>query len=285
MPQHIQAILWMVGTLISLSLMGLAARELSEVYSTVQILFARNVVGFAVVLVIMLRAGVGIAQTQRVVFHGLRNLFHITAVGCWFYGIALLPLAEVFVLESTLPIWAVLLAAPFLGERFTAARVVAVALGFTGILIILRPGIAIIDPAAVIVLLAAILFAAANVSTKALTRTEGPLTILFWMFLLQLIASAIVGVHGIFLPEPIYWLWIVAVGLTGIAAHYCTARSLSLADASLVLPMHYLRVPLIAWLGWLIYDETPEIWLWVGAAVIFAGTMVNVRGERIQRNH
>ena len=279
MPQHIQAILWMVGTLISLSLMGLAARELSEVYSTVQILFARNAVGFAVVLAIMLRAGVGIARTQRVGFHALRNLFHITAVGCWFYGISQLPLAEVFVLESTLPIWAVVLAAPFLGERFTAARIVAVVLGFAGILIILRPGIAIIDPVALIVLLAAFLFAAANVSTKALTRTEGPLTILFWMFLLQLIASAIVGAHGIFLPEPVYWLWIAAIGLTGIAAHYCTARSLSLADASLVLPMHYLRVPLIAWLGWLIYGETAEIWLWVGAVVIFAGTMVNVRGE------
>ncbi len=280
MPQHIQALLWMMGTLISLSLMGLAARELSEVYSTVQILFARNAVGFLVVLAIMLRAGAGIARTRRVGFHALRNLFHITAVGCWFYGIARLPLAEVFVLESTLPIWVVVLAAPFLGERFTAARVIAVVLGFTGILTILRPGIAIIDPVALIVLLAAILFAAANVATKALTRTEGPLTILFWMFLQQLIAGATVGAHEIFLPEPVYWLWIVAVGFTGIAAHYCTARSLSLADATLVLPMHYLRVPLIAWLGWLIYDETVDLWLWIGAAVIFTGTMITVRGER-----
>ena len=125
------------------------------------------------------------------------------------------------------------------------------------------------------------LFGGANVFTKALTRTEGAMTILFWMFFLQLLmAGAAVSTSGIYLPHGHYWLWVVAIGLTGLAAHYCTVRSLSLADAGLVTPFHYLRVPLIAWLGWLIYDETVDIWLWIGAAVIFAGTMVNVRGER-----
>jgi drug/metabolite transporter (DMT)-like permease len=280
LPQYLRAVLWMFGALISLSLMGLAARELSEVYDTLQILFVRNVVGFAVILLIMLRTGSGIARTRRVGMHGMRNLCHITAVGCWFYGIALLPLAEVFVLESTLPIWVVVLAVPFLGERLTRPRIAAVALGFAGILIILRPGITIIEPAALIVLLGAVLFGGANVFTKALTHTEGPMTILFWMFFLQLPASALAGAHGIFLPPAAFWPWIVAVGLTGIAAHYCMARSLSLADAVLVTPLHYLRVPLIAWLGWLIYDETVDLWLWIGAAVIFAGTMITVRGGR-----
>jgi drug/metabolite transporter (DMT)-like permease len=280
-PQHLRAVLWMFGALIALSLMGLAVRELSDIYNTVQILFVRNVVGFAVILVIMLRLGTGIVRTQRIVMHGLRNLCHISAVGCWFFGIAVLPLAEVFVLESTLPIWVVIMAVPFLRERFTSYRLVAIALGFIGILVILRPGVAIIDPAALIVLFGAALFGVANVFTKALTRTEGPMTILFWLFLLQLlIASAAVSPFGVFLPHGHYWLWVVAIGFTGLAAQYCTARSLSLADAGLVTPLHYLRVPLIAWLGWLIYDETVDIWLWAGAMIIFAGTMVNVRGEK-----
>lgn len=270
----------MCGTLVSLSLMALAARELSAVYDTLQILLARNIVSFLVILIVMMHQGVGIVRTRRVGMHTLRNAFHVTAVGCWFYGIAVLPMAEVFVLESTLPIWVVVLAAPFLGERFTLPRLAAVALGFTGIVVILRPGIAIIDPAALIVLAGAVGFAAANVATKALTRTETPLTILFWMFLLQLAASAVATAHDIFLPPPDMWVWAVGVGLTGIAAHYCTARSLTLADAGLVIPLHYLRVPLIAWLGWLFYDETVEIWLWVGAAIIFAGTMITVRGDR-----
>ena len=178
-PQHLRAVLWMFGALIALSLMGLAVRELSDIYNTVQILFVRNVVGFAVILVIMLRLGTGIVRTQRIVMHGLRNLCHISAVGCWFFGIAVLPLAEVFVLESTLPIWVVIMAVPFLRERFTSYRLVAIALGFIGILVILRPGVAIIDPAALIVLFGAALFGVANVFTKALTRTEGPMTILF----------------------------------------------------------------------------------------------------------
>jgi drug/metabolite transporter (DMT)-like permease len=179
LSHHFQAVLWMCGTLISLSLMGLAARELSVVYDTGQILLARNAVGFLVVLIIMLRQGVGIARTRRVGMHALRNFVHIVGVASWFYGISLLPLAEVFVLESTLPIWVVLLAVPFLGEQLTKARVAAAVLGFLGILIILRPGLAIIDPAALIVLVGALGFASANIATKALTRTDGPLTILF----------------------------------------------------------------------------------------------------------
>jgi drug/metabolite transporter (DMT)-like permease len=280
MTQHLQAVLWMCGTLISLSLMGLAARELSAVYDTVQILFVRNIVGFIVMLLIMLRQGAGIARTRRVGMHALRNLVHIIGVASWFYGIALLPLAEVFVLESTLPIWVVLLAIPFLGERFSLSRAAAVAMGFIGILIILRPGLVIIDPVALIVLGGALGFAAANVATKALTRTEGPLTILFWMFLLQLLVSAVFAVPTIFMPPAIMWTWIVAVGLTGIAAHYCTARSLTLADAGLVIPLHYIRVPLIAWLGWVLYDETVDIWLGIGAVVIFIGTMITVRAGK-----
>jgi drug/metabolite transporter (DMT)-like permease len=270
----------MCGTLISLSLMGLAARELSAVYDTGQILFARNAVGFLIVLVIMMRQGVGIARTQRVGMHALRNFVHILAVASWFYGISLLPLAEVFVLESTLPIWVVLLAVPFLGERLTKARLAAAILGFVGILIILRPGLAIIDPAALIVLAGALGFASANVATKALTRTDSPLTILFWMFLLQLVASAVFALPTMFVPPQAMWPWVAAVGLTGIAAHYCTARSLALADAGLVIPLHYLRVPLIAWLGWLLYDETVDIWLGVGAFVIFVGTMITVRAGK-----
>ena len=156
LPQHLRAVFWMFGTLIALSLMGLAARELSDIYNTVQIVFVRNVVGFAVILILMLRLGTGMVRTQRIGMHGLRNLCHIAAVGCWFYSISVLPLAEVFVLESTLPIWVVILAVPFLRERLTPYRLAAVALGFAGILIILRPGIAIIDPAALVVLLGAV---------------------------------------------------------------------------------------------------------------------------------
>ena len=232
-------------------------------------MFVRNCVGFGVVLLIMAHQGVGIARTGRLGMHALRNAVHILGVSSWFYGIALLPLAEVFVLESTLPIWVVFLAVPFLGERLTKARVAAVFLGFVGILVILRPGIEIVDPAALVVLAGAVAFGAANVATKSLTRTEGPLTILFWMFLLQLIASAVVAVPTIFAPEPAMWGWVLIVGLSGIAAHYCTARSLTLADAGLVIPLHYLRVPLVAWLGWWLYDETVDAWLWFGAAHCF----------------
>jgi len=277
---NLRGVAWMCGTVLWLSLMALAARELSASYSVIQIVFARNAVGFLVMLAIVLHQGIAVMRTGRIGLHIVRNAFHIAAVSGWFYGIGLLPLAEVFVLELTLPIWVLLMAAPVLGERLTRPRLIAVGLGFAGILIVLRPGAALIDPVALVVLAGAVGFAAANIATKALTRTDSALTIVFWMFLIQLVMSIGPALPGLTMPALASWPWVAAVGATGIAAHYCTARSLALADSGVVIPLHYLRVPLIAWLGWLIYGESVNSWLWLGGFVIFVGMMVNLRGER-----
>ena len=164
---NLRGIAWMGGTVLWLSLMALAARELAAIYNVFQIVFARNAVGFLVILAIVLHQGPVAMRTGRFGMHILRNLFHIAAVACWFYGIALLPLAEVTVLELTLPIWVLLLATPILDERMTPSRLTAVGLGFLGVLIVLRPGLAIVDPVALVVLAGAVGFAAANIATKA----------------------------------------------------------------------------------------------------------------------
>jgi len=270
----------MGGTVLWLSLMALAARELAADYNVFQMVFLRNAVGFLVILTIVACRGPAVMRTGRLGMHILRNTFHIAAVSCWFYGIGLLPLAEVFVLELTLPIWVLLLAAPVLGERLTRSRLIAVGLGFLGVLIVLRPGLALIDPVALVVLASALGYAAANIATKALTRTDGALTIVFWMFAIQLAISVAPALPGLTMPAVALWPWVAAVGVTGIAAHYCTARALTLADSGLVIPLHYLRVPLIAWLGWLIYGERVDAWLWLGGLTIFAGAMVNLYGGR-----
>jgi drug/metabolite transporter (DMT)-like permease len=277
---YLRGVAWMCGTVLWLSLMALAARELAASYSVIQIVLVRNVVGFLVILAIVLHQGISVMRTGRIGLHIVRNAFHIVALSGWFYGIGLLPLAEVFVLELTLPIWVLLMAAPVLGERLTRTRLIAVGLGFAGILIVLRPGIALIDPVALVVLAAAAGFAAANVATKILTRTDSALTIVFWMFAIQLAMSIGPALPGMALPQAVLWPWIAAVGVTGIAAHYCTARALGLAESGIVIPLHYLRVPLIAWLGWLIYDERVDAWLWLGGLVIFIGAMINLRGEK-----
>ncbi|MBT6273561.1 MAG: DMT family transporter [Chromatiales bacterium] len=280
LPQHLTAILWMLGTLLSLCLMSLAARELSVVYDTAQILFIRNLFGLTVILLIMVRTGTGITRTHQPVMQVMRNLVHLVAVSTWFWGITQLPLVEVFVLESTMPIWVTILATLLLGEQLTRSRVTGVILGFIGVLIILRPGLAIVDPAALVVLAGAIAFAGAAVATKTLTRTDAPLTILFWMFVVQLTATTLIAGPTIFVPPADMVPWAIAVGLSGMAAHYCTARSLVLADVGLVTPLHYLRIPLIAWVGWVLYDEAVDVWLFVGALVIFVGTMATIRTAR-----
>jgi drug/metabolite transporter (DMT)-like permease len=280
LPQPVRAILWMLGTLLSLSLMGITGRELSAVFDTFEILFIRNIVGFVIIALVISYQGVGLTRTRRPGLHVFRNLIHLCAVATWFYGISVMPLVEVFVLESTLPIWVVLLAAPLLGERITQGRATAIGLGFLGVLVILRPGLTIIDPISLVVLAGAVGFAGANVATKALTRTEQPMTILFWMFTVQLTVSGVIAAPGISWPPTAMWPWVVGVGLSGMSAHYCMARSLKLAEVGLMAPLHYLRVPLIGLVGWLMYDEIVDIWFVFGAIIIFLGIMATVRSAQ-----
>ena len=279
MPPILKAALWMLGTLTSLACMAIAGRELSAELSTLQILFFRSIVGLAVILLVIWRAGWHHLRTQRPGLQILRNLAHYTGQYGWFYGISLLPLAQVFALEFTTPIWAALLAPLLLGESITLRRALAVAIGFGGILIVVRPGVMPISPAALAVLAAAIGYAFAYILTKKLTRTETPLAIVFYMCLIQLPLGLIPSLFDWVTPTSAMWPWIGLVSVTALSAHYCLARAFSLVDAVVVVPMEFLRLPLIAVAGLLFYGEALDPWVLGGAVMICAGNFMNVWSE------
>ncbi len=272
----IRAVFWMTGTLFSFAIMAVAVRELSGEIHSFQIMLFRSLASLAVLLPIAFYLGREVWRTERMGMQVTRNTVHFAAQLGWITGIGLLPLAEVFAIEFTTPIWATVMALLFLGERLNRGRIVALAAGFVGILVILRPGLATIDTGSLSVLGAAVGFAITLTLTKILTRSDSPLTILLYMSAIQLPLGVAITIFVWKTPDPLQLFWLCVVGLSGLSAHFCTASALRLADQTIVVPMDFMRLPLIVLVGYLIYAETAEILVLLGAALIFAGNYYSI---------
>jgi drug/metabolite transporter (DMT)-like permease len=275
----LRGVLWMIGTLLCFSLMSVAARELSTEMEAVEILVFRNAVAVAVMAPFVLGRGLAGLRTHNFKLHLTRSVIQLAAQFSWIYGIALMPLAEVTALEFTIPLWTLILAVLFLGEKATGPKIVATVAGLIGVVVILRPGIAAVSPVALVVLAGAACFAGSGVLVKYLTRSEDPTRIVFFMNLLQLPIVTIPALFVWVTPGPADWPWIIAWGVAGLAAHYTMARGLQLADITLIFPIDFLRLPLIAVVGWMFYAEALDPWTAIGAIIIFAGNYHSVRKE------
>lgn len=282
-PAVFQAALWMCGALFSFMAMAVSGRELSGEFTTYQILFFRSVVGVLLIGALVTRSGWAQIRTERTGAHLIRNLAHFGGQYGWFFGLAFIPMAEVIAIEFTAPIWTALLAALILGERLTLPRLSALLLGVTGLLLILRPGLGVAHPAAFAVLGGAFGYALSYIQTKSLSATETPLCILFYMTLMQLPMGMIPSLIDWKTPGLHTLPWILLVGVTAMSAHYCMARALKLADTTVVVPMDFMRLPLIALVGFLFYEEMIDIYVVLGAVVMLSGNFINVVAEHRKR--
>jgi drug/metabolite transporter (DMT)-like permease len=269
----------MGGAVLSFLLMALAGRELSATLSTFQILCFRSVVGLVAVGLLAWHAGFGVLRTGRPGLHVARNLAHLGGQFGWFFAIAALPLASVFAIEFTIPLWTALLGALLLGERLSTVRAVLIGAALAGVMMILKPGAGLLQPAALAALGGAVAYALSYLATKRLTPTEAPLTILFYMTVVQLpVAAAGAWLHWQ-PPDWAQWPWIVIVGLTALSAHYCIARALALADLAVVMPVDFLRLPLVALIGWAAYGERPDALAVAGMVLILVANALNLRAR------
>jgi len=191
----------------------------------------------------------------------------------------MLPLAEVFALEFTTPIWTVIFATLFLGERLSLERIAAVGIGFVGVLLILRPGTQIVDAASVVVLGSAALYAITYVMVRSLARTDTPFCIMFYMTYVQLTLSFVGIIINWGIPSPSLWPWVVLIGASGLSAHFCMAQALSKSEASEVIPIDFLRLPIIMVLAYFLYSEALDPWLVAGVLLIVLGNYWNVRSS------
>lgn len=277
------AVAWMMGALASFTGMALAGRELTAEMSVFQAMACRSIICVTVLALIVWRIGFRKVATARFRLHLARSLAHFGGTYAWIYGISVLPLAAVFSIEFTTPIWTALLGALFLAERLTGWRLAGIALGFAGILVIVRPGSGLFDLAAFVVLGAAWCYSATYAFTRAMAPTESPLTIIFWMNLIQLPIGLIPALGVWVTPSPHAWIWIGVIGVVGLTSHYCVAHAMRHADAALVAPMDFIRLPLIAVVGWMFYAEPFNPFVLAGGVLIFTGNMTGLWGERRRR--
>lgn len=272
--------LWMGGAILSFLGMAIAGRELSAELNVYQILFARGAVSLAIMLALVPSIGIAKLRTRRPFAHFGRNMIHLGGQWGWFTGVAAIPLAEVFAIEFTTPVWTALLAACFLGERPNRYRLAAVALGLIGVAVILRPGIAIVDPAALAVLFAALCYASVYVITRHLTTTEANVSVVFYMAVMQFPVTMIPALPGWVWPSLALWPWLAVVGVGSMTAHYCMTQAFRHAEATVLMPLDFLRLPVAIAIGFLAYGEPLEWVVALGAAIILAGNALNVWSER-----
>ena len=280
MSNTLRGVLWMSGAVLSFCAMAVAARELLKHLGTFEILALRTGVSLLIVLALALRTGIGTLKTRRFGVHAWRNIVHIGGQASWVYAIGALPLATVFAIEFTAPIFTALLAVLFLHERMNAGRAVMLALGLAGVLVILRPGFGVFQPAALVMLFGSLCFAVQFIGTKKLSSTESPMAVLFWMSVIQTPVSLVAALPGWITPGLADLPWILVMGAGSFTAHYCMTRAMKLADATVIVPVDYFRLPLIAVVGAAFYAEPFDPLVFLGAAMIFAGVWFSVARER-----
>ena len=273
----------MIGAMISFSLMAIAGRELANSLNTFEIMLYRSIIGL--VIVVLIGASIGTLsqiKINRFGLHLVRNLAHFSGQNLWFLAVAFIPFSQLFALEFSTPIWVALLAPLFLGEALTRERMLAVILGFTGVLIVARPDFVKLDPAITAAVACAICFAFSLMATKKLTSDQSITCILFWLTSMQLVMglAATLFFGMITVPEGVGAMWIMTVGIGGLMAHFCITNALSIAPAIVVIPLDFMRLPLISAIGFLAYGEAFELPILIGAGVIFVAILVNLKAEQ-----
>ena len=281
--EPMKATVWMIGAMFSFSLMAVSGRELATNLNTFEIMLFRSIIGFLIVLAIGYFAKtLAEIKRDRLGLHLFRNLAHFSGQNLWFLAVASIPFSQLFALEFSTPVWVALLAPLFLGEVLTKQRVLAVILGFAGVLIVARPDINQFDFAIVAAVACAICFAGSMMATKSLTSDQSITCILFWLTLMQLAMGLVATVFTgtITFPEGINIFWIVIVGIGGLTAHFCITNALALAPAIVVIPLDFMRLPLISVIGFLAYGEAFELPILVGAGVILIAILLNLKAEK-----
>lgn len=270
-----QAGLWMAGWLTATLGMTVAGRQLAQEVPVFEVMLFRSLIATIILTpIVMLNGGLR-DRVSQLKLHAARNVIHYVGQYAWFSALLLIPLAEVIAIEFTMPLWIAILAAAFLGERLYGWKIAALIVGFGGVLMIVKPGLT-LNVGHMVALTAALLFAVSVTLTKYITRRDTALTVIFFMFTMQTAIGAI--------PAWLTWVWpsvhslpfVAVVALAGTSSHYCLSKAISLADASVVMPMDFLRLPLSAFLGYWLYNEGLDGWSLAGGALILAANTINI---------
>ena len=271
---------WMLGAVFSFSLMAISGRELGGELNSFEIMLWRSLAGIVIVLAFAWQFNtLGQIKFTHLSLHALRNISHFFGQTLWYFAVTQVTLAQLFAFEFTAPLWVALMAPLFLKETFTKRKFLAICVGFSGILIIARPEAGSLSIGMLAAIFCAVGFAGSVLTTKLLTRKYSVTCILFWLTVMQFLLSLLfAGIYGnITIPKitSLHWITIISVG--GLTAHFCITSALTLAPASVVAPLEFLRLPLIAVVGYFAYDEALSIFVLIGAILIVGANIANLK--------
>ena len=279
----IRAGLWMMGAVVSFTLMAVAGREVLHELDTFEVMMYRSFMGICIVLIFSKVTGtVNEINVQQLTLHLTRNITHFIGQNLWFFAVTAITLPQLFAFEFSVPIWVALFAPIFLSEKLTKRRLFAALIGFFGILIVARPDNIGVTPGIIAAALCAICFTGTGIATKLLTRTQSITCILFWLTVMQAILGIICAGYDfdISFPSQSSLPWVILIGLAGLLAHFCITKALQLADAIVVYPMDFVRLPLATAVGVLFYNEPIQLLVFVGAAIILGANFLNIISEK-----
>ncbi len=271
---------WMAMCMFSFAGVAIGVRALSSHMAIVEIVMFRALFGVVLSLPWLFRTGLSGLKTTRFPLHFARSAANGLGMFCWFTALSMMAIGDVVALQFTTPLFLVLMAAVFLGETVALRRWAATLIGFGGALIIIRPGFSEVSAGVYFVLVTAVLYAANHAMTKPLARTESGGQIVFYMNLIHLPVFLVLAPLAWTDPTLADVMWLVLVGICGVTAHVFLTRAVRLADLSYLAPIDFLKLPVVAGAGYLLFGDSSGPWTWIGAAVIFACGYYNTLAER-----
>ncbi len=270
---------FMLAAALSFASVATLVRYLSQSLDPLVLVFFRNFFAVVFLLPWLFKTGLQVLKTARPGGHVLRAAMGLLYVQTWYFALSLLPLAEAVALNFVVPMFATAGAALFLGEAVKLRRWSAVAIGFAGTLVILRPGFTDLTPAMTLPVIAAALMAGSALVGKSLVSQDSPFTIVFYVVLAMTPLSLIPALFVWQWPTPGEFALLALLGIAAMAAHLFMTMAFARADASAVMPFDYTRLPFVAAFGFLVFGEVPDLWTWVGAAIIAGAAFYIARRE------
>lgn len=285
LPPNLRGVLWILAGTVFFSLNDMVVKLLGKSIHPAEMAFFRYLTGLTLLSPIFFRMGWTGLRSQRLPLHFVRALIAGLAQAMVYYAVIHLLLADATTLSFSRPLFMTLLAVVILGEVVGWKRWTATTVGFAGVVIMIRPGLATVDPAAIVAIVAALMFAFGLIIIRRLASTESPNQILFYY--LAFGALIFVGPAIWWWKTPIggEWTLLLLIGVLTSIATICFVRGFSLGEASVLGPIEYVRLVYAALIGFFVFHESPDLWTWVGAAVIIGSAIyigrVEARSRRI----
>ncbi len=278
LSDNITGMIWMLAATIIFSIMHVLIRYVSADIPPFEIIFLRNLFGIIILTPTIIKYGIAPLQTTKYKLLGGRAIVNAIAMMCYFSALAISPLADVTALGFSAPIFATILAVIFFKEIIHLRRWVAIAIGFLGTMVILRPGIIETDIGMMLVLFSAVAWAITLHIIKILSKTESSLTITIYMVVMMTPITLIPAIYVWVWPSMTQILWLMLIALLGTVAQFAMTQGMKLGDISVVMPIDFFRLIWVAILAWLIFAEIPDLFTWIGGAMIFASaTYIAIR--------